>query len=159
MYCEKEFFDYDKSRIKTIRWMVSETNHRLHRENDLPAEIHFFDNKNNTQIQNLKKVIWFRNGKVSRENGPAIVEYYEYENNKRQVKREEWFIDDVRHREHNESSNKPALIEYFKNGKVKAEAWYIHGYHTKGIESPQNESLKNTSDLCLNLSICCLFFK
>lgn len=153
MYCEKEFFDYDKSRIKTIRWMISETNHRLHRENDLPAEIHFFDNKNNTEIQNLKQVVWFRNGKVSRENGPAIIEYYEYDS-KKQVKREEWFIYDVRHRE----GNKPAIIEYNENGKVKAKEWYINGYHTKGVESPLQQSKEIGIDCC-SILFCFSFLK
>lgn len=142
MSCIENFHDYPfNTKIQSISWL-DKNKHHLHRSNDLPAQILFFENGDK------HKEIWYENGRVSRLNKPAIIEFFEKKKSvdSYSIKRKDWFINDIRHRE----DNKPAVIEYYENGKIKNEEWFIEGYHTKGVNSSLFEVDKNKN--CLD---CC----
>lgn len=149
----KEYYDYPfNTKIKSISWIFM---NKLHREADLPAQILFYE----SNFENRHKEIWVENGKVSRLDKPAIIEFYEKDSpfEPTVIKQKEWFVDDVRHRDY----DKPAIVEYYKNGTIKNEEWYVHGYHTKGVNSPLLKNKESEQNCCLNLIDCisCIFFR
>lgn len=93
------------------------SNEKLHRENDLPATIKYYDVSG---IQKVEEEQWYRNGKLHREGDlPAFVLYHR--NNKivkqnGSIKRQTWYKNDNLYREGD--GTKPVVIEYDENGKI-----------------------------------------
>lgn len=58
---------------------------------------------------------WMLNGKLHREDGPAIISYYTDGG----IKEQQWWINDEQHRE-----DGPAVITYYPNGNVNSESWW-----------------------------------
>lgn len=66
----------------------------------------------------IMKEDWLVDGMRSRNDGPALVKYYE--NGK--IKHEEWYKNDILHRD-----DGPASIMYYKDGERKCEQWFLDG--------------------------------
>lgn len=105
MSCFKEYINF------VLRREYWYENWKLHREDDLPALIEYYEN-GNLRIQK-----WMKNGEpYLRENDlQSIVRYYE----SGQLEIEEWkkgFF-------HQRKGGKPSIIAYFENGNKKWESW------------------------------------
>ena len=67
---------------------------------------------------------WYRNGKLHRTDGPAIIFYRK---DGKTVFFKDWFVDDKLHR-----TDGPAYITYCEDGKtVRSEKWCINGNEIK----------------------------
>ena len=88
-------------------------NNEIHREDDLPAHIEYYNNEqNNKSIE-----AWYINGEYHRDNDlPAEIDYNE--NGKTIM--ESWFISGYRHR----ITDNPSVIEYYDNGKKSVEIYF-----------------------------------
>jgi len=78
-------------------------------------------NKYTQYYSGTKKIYreWYKlNGKRHREDGPAVIYYYENGN----IKIEYYYINGNSHRE-----NGPADIWYYENGSIKCEYYFING--------------------------------
>lgn len=84
-------------------------------------------------IDECGKKEWYKNGKLHREDGPAIVEDW----------RKEWYIDGKLHRE----NDLPALlrIDYFDNSIDRSE-WWVNGKLHR-IGKPAIISYENSKDV------------
>jgi len=76
------------------------------------VKIHYHDN-------GLKRSeYWYLNGKLHREDGPAI-QYWYYNGQKLS---EEWYLNDKCHR-----LDGPAIQVWYYNGQKLSESWYLNG--------------------------------
>jgi len=130
---------YDSNVYCKTYYSDSECN-SIHRDCDLPA-LYIYNQDDECILE-----LWCRNGKVHRENGPALKCYYKdvatliewYRDGRRhreddepavssydesgEIITEKWCIDGKLHRE-----NGPAVITYFKNGNRHYESWFVEG--------------------------------
>lgn len=86
----------------------------------------------------LETIEWYKNGKLDKDDRPAIVEYYKDGT----IKIEEWYKDDQLHRD-----NAPAVVEYYKDKTIKLEQWYKnHKLHRVAgpavVEYYENKTIK-----------------
>ena len=77
---------------------------------DLPTKIELFLGK--------YERVWYKNGKIHRDNDPADIVYYE----SGQIQYEEWYKNGELYRE-----NGPPKICYYENGQIDFEQWYKNG--------------------------------
>ena len=64
---------------------------------------------------------WYnQNGKLHRIDGPAILDYFEFEDVK--IEREQWYLNGKLHREKD-----PAYIKYLYSGEIDYEEWWVNG--------------------------------
>ncbi len=92
---------------------------KLHRENDHPARIEYYEN-------GFKMFdFWYKDGKRHRENDPAWIVYYFSEGGSKKF--ELWYRDGEKHRE----NDQPACIEYSEDGSKRSEEWFKDGKFIK----------------------------
>jgi antitoxin component YwqK of YwqJK toxin-antitoxin module len=86
----------------------------IHRDNNLPAYIEYYDSGK------VREEMWYQKGKLDRSfQLPALVEYYE--NGK--IKKEEWYQNGNFYR----NNDLPASIAYYESGQLKEEIPYVNG--------------------------------
>lgn len=67
-------------------------------------------------LKGNKKIVWSKNGKYHKEDGPAVI-HYGIEGN---IDLEKWYKDNNLHR----TDDKPAEICYYQKGNIRYERWY-----------------------------------
>lgn len=115
-------------------------NKKLHKENDEPALITYYNSLNQEGKQQVDKLKWFVDGfQIKRENNLSnSISFYE----SGQLQTEEWY-DKVEWEDKSilDRINDPARILYFKNGKINQKEWFINGiYYREDFELHTSES-------------------
>lgn len=142
---------FKNSVLEMEEWFFNDV---LHRDNDLPVRIIYYQNGNK------QDEFWLKHGIYHRENGPAQISYFSngnikqkvwwYNNNRVNVDKEQptsiYFYDNpfsskkeeiwysflyAKHRE-----NRPALIAYYESGNVSLESWYKNGEFFREDDKP-----------------------
>lgn len=129
---------YKNGNTKEEEWYQ---NNKLYREGDLPTQIEYHENGNKkkeewSRYREIRDYDDYRNYDTHRDNGPALIEYYENENGKK--KQETWYQNNMI----NSQNNLPALIKYYENGNKKSEKWYKNNSYHRDEETIIN--LKKT---------------
>ena len=106
------YFFFFKAPAQTERWRNAAG--QLHRDNDLPAPIGYYEN-GEIAYEN-----WYLDGLPHRENDqPAFKVYWE----SGEIEREKWYLNGELHRE----DNQPAVIVYDESGEIVSEEWHLDG--------------------------------
>jgi antitoxin component YwqK of YwqJK toxin-antitoxin module len=109
---EEKFYDVEKTKIKCKIWRNNDN--QLHRDNEKPAKIWYFENGN------VYREEYWINDILHRDNDkPAIVWYFTNGN----IQMEEFLVNNKVHRD----NNKPAVVRYFENGDVDIEEYWVNG--------------------------------
>ena len=98
-------------------------------------------------IKHPNAEVWYHKKQLHREDGPAIIEYYE----DGKIKIEKYIINNNQHRE-----DGPAIIEYYEDGKIKIEKYIINDklYRENGpaiITYSKNGNIKEEEYLINNI--------
>jgi len=113
-----EYADMDG--YKTVCYLA---NGKLHRDNDLPAEICYYEDGNKLYES------WYVNGQRHRDgDSPAEICYYE-DGNKLS---ETWVVNEQLHRD----GDLPAQIYYHENGNKRSKTWYVNGRRHRDGDQP-----------------------
>jgi len=80
---------------------------------DKPIQTEMYSN-------NYMRQRWMIGDKLHRENGPAVIRYY----NNGLVNYKRWYKDHKLHR-----LDGPAIVKYDESGKIKYQGWYVHDIH------------------------------
>lgn len=105
----------------------------LHRDEDEPADIHYFNGKKCVSI-------WYKNGKKHRdEDKPALIRYNAFG----YVFSEEWYQNDEIHRD----GDQPGFMLYYKNEKIHRRAWYKHGKQYRDNDLPNCVDYDNEGNI------------
>lgn len=106
--------------FRVLRWYNEQ--HRLHRDDDLPAEVYIVHNCNTiiNSCDATVKEVWYQHGKKHRDGDkPALISNFD------RVEEKIWYKDDIIHRD----NNQPAY--YLKDESLESsyikEEWYING--------------------------------
>jgi len=113
---------YESTDINGLKTVMYLSNGKLNRDNDLPADIGYYENGNK------RYEIWYVNGQCPRDGDlPTYVAYYEDGNKLFET----WFVNGQFHRD----GDRPAKICYYENGNKRSEEWYVNGQlHRDGDE-------------------------
>jgi len=91
-------------------------------------------------IKSNDKLIYYnQQGQIHREDGPALIWYY----NTGSIAYEVWYINGVWHRE-----DGPASIDYNEDGSIQYEGWYINGVRHRE-DGPAYIDYYNDGSICL----------
>ena len=90
-------------------------------------KITYHDNDNDNGNGNVSSESYYINGKLHREDGPALIFYY-YE--KGNILSEYYYLNGKRHRE-----DGAAYIYYYQDGNIYYEAYYLNGIHYTNSDS------------------------
>lgn len=141
--------EFEKFILTKEKWLK---NGKIHRDNDLPAVIDYYDGIKEKEIwyqdgvikrgneDDLPAVIdydvndekecekWYKNGKIHRDNDlPAYIIYSKH-------KIEYWYQNGSRCRD----DDKPAIIVYYENGNTEREYWYKNGLQSRDYGLPSS---------------------
>lgn len=119
---------YKKNKLILEEWFA---NDKLHRDNDLPASIAYYETKEEKEKLSKLKEIWYQNGEIKRnyeysmkpEASPCWIEYYENGN----VKEKRWYKNGLLGKEEKFWDDKPDLIQYYENGNEKRVEYHENG--------------------------------
>lgn len=131
----KKMIYFSNGRPKKERWMVFKPNGEI---------LHRLDGPASTEWDKFGRIVnqnWCINGKLHREDGPALIEYIYHDprgySKSSYEKIEQWFCNDKLHR-----NDGPASISYYpplKNkDRIKSETWVQNGLHQNYMDEPSS---------------------
>jgi antitoxin component YwqK of YwqJK toxin-antitoxin module len=129
---------YLNGKIRTETWYTKDEDLNnvavLENIDDLPSYICYNNDDNNSVY--IKK--WFVNGIAHRDNGPAVIKYYE----NGVINEETWIKNSKFHRDNNiKGENLPSQITYYEDGKIKDKKWFKEGKYCRDDYSEEGYSL------------------